>query len=513
MSLISKFLTISGFTAISRILGVVREAVFSHFLGASVEMDAFLIAYRFPGFFRKFFAEGGFQSIFSPYYADFLSNSKRNGGRYFSSRVFTIILGFVFFVTCLVLIFAKQFVLLMAPGFANDTAKLSLAIEFTRVIFPSISFLSLSSVYSAILMMHKKFFYYSLPPILVNLVLISSLCMGQRLMTAGWRVSIGYFIAGVLQFLYLYLCLKHLRLTIPVFSSFKITSRTKEFFKKLIPVLAGAGVAQINIFVGSLFGSFLPTGGISCLYFADRFIQFPLALFGISIGVVLLPEIAINITRREYIKDTINKSILFAMRLTFPSIVILSSLSYLFISLLYGHGQFSDISVQKTANVLKLSSLGLPAYVTAKIISSVLFAEKDSKTPVAAGCVSIVANAVLSIILIKPFQELGIAFATAVSGFINVYIMLKQSKIQLFSNKEFIKGLFKIFIASVILLLCIEWLKETFCIDRYDIVYKILAIAMVITIGMVVYAWILYWLNDTSVKKGFKIVKCWILKR
>ena len=143
MGLFRKFLTVSGLTIASRVFGVVREAVMVHFLGASVEMDAFTTAFKFPSFFRRFFAEGGFQSIFVPYYTDYVLHSKYNGAKYFSSRIFTLIFWVMLVICIVVFIFAREFTLLMAPGFINYPEKLALTIEFTRIIFPSIAFISL----------------------------------------------------------------------------------------------------------------------------------------------------------------------------------------------------------------------------------------------------------------------------------------------------------------------------------------------------------------------------------
>lgn len=509
MGLAQRFFTVSGLTVISRVFGVIREAMLSHFLGACAEMDAFLIAFKFPCFFRKFFAEGGFQSIFVPYFTDFIAVNKIKGARYFSSRIFTITFWVMLFFSIIVFIFAKEFVLLMAPGFTSDPEKMSLSIEFTRIIFPSVAFVSLSTIYSGILVAHKRFFAFSVVPILVNFVLMASLFVCEDMLTAGRRISYGVLAAGVFQFIYLYICVRVSGLTRPTMSSVKITPKIKVFLKKLLPVLAGAGVAQVNVFMGSLFGSFLPTGCITYIYFADRFIQFPLALFGISMGIVLLPEIAMSISKgkSEDIKQVQNKAILFTMRMTLPSVIGLIALSYYMIAALYGHGKFSEISVQKTADVLKVFSIGLPAYVAAKIISSVLFAQKDSKTPVMGAIVSIIANIVLSGIFLIPLQEVGIALATSISGFINVYVMCRKSKGWFLIDKKLIFDFCKIFIASIIMLLTIIFFEKIISVNEQKLSQQVLFVTGCCFMGCIVYIISLFFLKDSSVRLVAESIK------
>ncbi|MDR1034407.1 MAG: murein biosynthesis integral membrane protein MurJ, partial [Holosporales bacterium] len=318
-----RFFAVSGLTVVSRIFGVVREAIFSHFMGASAEMDAFLIAFKFPSFFRKFFAEGGFQSMFVPYYTDYYNSGKIKASKYFSSRIFTIIFFVTIFLTLIVFIFADKFVLLMAPGFCSDREKFLLATNFTRIIFPSVVFISLSSVYGGILIARDRFFAFAVTPILINIVLISSLLFGKNILPPGHRVSCGVLLAGIFQFCYLFWYLKKSGIATPSFSRVKFTHKIKQFLKKILPILAGAGVAQINVFIDSLLGSILPTGTISYIYFADRFIQLPLAIFGVSMGVILLPAISKKAVQDEpdQIVKVQNDALSFAIRMTLPAVV------------------------------------------------------------------------------------------------------------------------------------------------------------------------------------------------
>jgi putative peptidoglycan lipid II flippase len=201
VAIIHRFFTVSGLTAVSRILGVAREALVSHILGASASMDALLIAYKFPNFFKKFFADGGFQSIFVPYYTDFVAINKNKGAGYFVSRVFTITFYVSLVLTTIVVIFAEEFVLLMASGFADDPDKLSLSADLTRIVFPSVVFIAACSVCSGLLIARKKFFFFAFQPILSNSVLIGILLMCDDVVPTVHYVATGYLIATISQFI------------------------------------------------------------------------------------------------------------------------------------------------------------------------------------------------------------------------------------------------------------------------------------------------------------------------
>jgi putative peptidoglycan lipid II flippase len=242
-------------------------------------------------------------------------------------------------------------------------------------------------------------------------------------------------------------------LPMPRLSSIKLTAGTKLFLKKLVPVLVTAGVMQINVFVGTVVASFCPTGCITYIYCADRFVQLPLAVFGVAMGLVLLPEIseALSTKKLAVVRDVQSKAIMFTLRLTLPSVVGLVILAYYLISIVYGHGRFTETAVLSTARILQVVSIGLPASVLVKIMTSVLVAQKDSRTPVVAATASIVANAVVSVTLAIPLQEIGIAIATAISGIVNAYWLLRKVEARSIFNRDLVVGLIKIMIASVVM--------------------------------------------------------------
>ena len=506
MIFLKKFLTVSGMTLLSRIFGVVREMILSIYLGASVEMDTCLIAMKFPKFFKKCFSEEGLHSVFVPSLAGLEVKNKSKFARLFSSEVFSVICYISLIVTVLVVIFTKYFVLLMAPGFADNPEKLSLTIEFTRIMFPSVVFLSLQAIYGGVLVSNQKFGLYTVSPLIMNAVLITSILLSKDLKHPGRGFAFGVLSATMMQYIYFYFMLKKNNLTTPKFVLPKFTKSVKHFFKKLAPVIASAGVAQINVFIDSFFSSYLFTGCVTYLYFADRLNQFPLSIFGISMSIVLLPEISRIMAKKKIeqnnneIKDICSYSILFTLRLTFPVVVIISTLSYHFIDLIYGHGKFTEFDVSNTSIVLSIMSLGLPAYVLSKILSAIFFAQKNTRTPIIAAIVSICSNLVFNTLLMKDFQFAGIAIATMISGYLQMMVLGKQLwKTNIF-NRQFILQIMKILLSTALVYLSVLFSKQYIIIQHSNsVINNILILAIYSSIGVIVYLVTLYILKDQVV--------------
>ena len=557
MILLKKFLTVSGMTLVSRILGVIREMILSIYLGASLEMDTCLIAMKFPKFFRKCFSEEGLNSVLVPSLAELEVKKKSKFARLFSSEIFSIVCYISLIITILVVVFAKYFVLLMAPGFANDPEKLTLTIYFTRIMFPGILFLALTAIYSGILISNQQFGLYTVSPLLVNITLITSILLARNSLHPGRGFAYGVLSATIVQFLYLLVIIKAKHLTMPKLVVPKITSSIKQFFKKLAPVIASAGVAQINVFIDSFFSSYLFTGCITYLYFADRLNQLPLSLFGISMSIILLPEISkivaknnskqnidtklqqdnvsnnnenidnqlqmhnntasinktansnvtINIDTKnsnysvnEEVVNICRDSILFTLRLTFPVVVIISSLSYNFIDIIYGYGKFTKFDVANTATVLSIMSLGLPAYVLAKILSAIFFAQKNTKAPIRAALVAICSNVIFNALLMKKFQFAGIAMATMISGYLQMLVLGKYLDKNNIFNKQFILQICKILLATVAIYITILIAKHFITIQNSnEMINNILILTIYSIIGLITYLLTLCILKDKAV--------------
>lgn len=455
-------------TFISRLLGVIREVILSKYLGASIEMDASVTALKFPKVFRKCFSEEGVNSVFVPILSELGVKKKNKFALFFSSKVFTTICFCMLLLTILVMIFTEDFVIFLAPGFRYNPEKLDLTIKFTRIIFPSVIFLSISAIYGGILIANQKFTSYTIAPLIMNVVMISSILIVKNSDSPGLGFSVGVLCATIMQALYLFSILKRKQYTMPHIANVKVTRTTKHFFKKLLPVIAGAGVAQINIFIDSFFSSYLFTGCITYLYFADRLNTLPLSLIGISLSIVLLPEISKKIAQKSKdLYQLYSEAILFALKLAFPITVIMACTAYTCIDIIYGHGRFTSVDVFHTSIVLKIISLGLPAYVLSKVFASILFAQKNTKAPVTAALVSIICNLVLNFILTTRLGLPGIAISTMIAGYVQMVILgtylLKTTKF----TYHFFLNIGKTIVSTTICLMIVLFFKK-YCIFQFQ---------------------------------------------
>jgi putative peptidoglycan lipid II flippase len=300
MNLIKSTGTFGFYTIISRLLGYLRDILIAIFLGASLLADVFFVAFRIPNTFRRLFAEGTFNAAFVPSYTSELSKGKVKANK-FAGQIFNLLFIGLFFLVFIIELFMPIFISLIAPGFVGDPEKIDLAITLTRITLPFLIFVCLASFFSAILNSHNKFAAASAAPIILNLVLIGILSFSKILNDKlVYYLSYGVSIAGFLQIIFLYKFVGNFY-SVQFNFKFKITNQVKFFFKKLLPSIFSSGVTQINILVGTIIASF-QASAVSYLYYADRIYQINLAIAGIAIGVVILPQLSKYVQLKKKIK-------------------------------------------------------------------------------------------------------------------------------------------------------------------------------------------------------------------
>mgnify|MGYP001219706718 CR=1 FL=1 len=289
MNLIKSTGTFSFFTIISRLLGYVRDILIAVFLGAGPLADAFFVAFRIPNTFRRLFSEGTFNAAFVPSYSSLLNKKKLSEN--FANNIFNLLILGLFLLVIIIEILMPIFVFLIAPGFEGDSQKIELAITLTRITFPFLLFVSLSSFFSGILNSNNKYAAAAAAPIILNIVMISTLIVSYyQGFNFAKQLSYGVTLAGILQLIFLF----HVTLKFyqpSLLFKFKIDSKVKFFFKKLVPSILSSGVTQINILIGTIIASF-ESGAVSYLYYADRIYQINLAIAGIAVSTVSLPVLS-----------------------------------------------------------------------------------------------------------------------------------------------------------------------------------------------------------------------------
>ena len=502
MNLIKSTGTFSFFTIISRILGYLRDILIAIFLGAGPLADAFFVAFRIPNTFRRLFSEGTFNAAFVPSYMSELANGKDNAEK-FSTNIFSLLILGLFFLVLIIEIFMPYFVFLIAPGFNGNEEKMKLVISLTRITFPFLFFISLASFFSAIMNSHNKFAVAAAAPIILNFFLISVLFYGNFLGDKlVYYLSYSITLAGITQFIYLYFYVK--RFYIPKLNfKFSIDEKIKSFFSKLLPSIFSSGVTQINILVGTIIASF-QAGAVSYLYYADRIYQINLAIAGIAIGTVILPQLSRHVNSNESEKITLlqNKALEFSLFLSLPASIALLIASEEIISALFGYGTFDELSVKNSSKALFYFAFGLPAFSLIKVFSSFYFARQNTKLPFYISLTSVFLNVLISVIFFSQVGFIIIPIATSISSWFNcimLLIFLKKDNYFNF-NTTFISKFLKILFSSVIMSIIVYYLLFYFKTNlSYNESFKSIFLLGIVMAGLISYLLIAFFI------KAFKI--------
>jgi len=498
MNLLKSTGTFGFFTLLSRILGYLRDILIAIFLGTGVLADVFFIAFRIPNTFRRLFSEGTFNAAFVPSYASEIVKGKKQSNK-FANNIFNLLFLGLLFLVLIVQIFMPAFVSIIAPGFVENVEKMELAISLTRITFPFLFFVCLASFFSAILNSHNKFAAASAAPIILNIILIGVLLFSKLLGdNLVFYLSYGVSFAGFLQLVFLY---KFVRKFYSLKLDFKIktNSKIKVFFKKLLPSIFASGVTQINILVGTIIASF-QASAVSYLYYADRIYQINLAIAGIAIGVVILPQLSKHIQTKKKSKIHLiqNKALELSLFLTLPASAALLIASEEIISALFGYGSFDQVSVLNSGKALYYFALGLPAFSLIKVFSSFFFANQDTKIPFYISLFSVLINIVISI---SYFNEIGfiiIPIATTISSWFNAILLFAFLKNRdLFSfNKIFLVRFVKIIVASLLMAIFFNFLITYF---KYELAFnqniKSFYLILSVILSLLFYLFVSYWIK------------------
>jgi putative peptidoglycan lipid II flippase len=489
MNLIKSTGTFSFFTIISRLLGYVRDVLIAVFLGAGPLADAFFVAFRIPNTFRRLFSEGTFNAAFVPSYSSLLDNKKTS--QKFANDIFNLLIIGLFFLVLVIEIMMPLFIFLIAPGFDGDYQKMELVITLTRITFPFLFFISLASFFSAILNSNNRFAIASAAPIILNILLIGVLVFGKVLNDElVYNLSYAITASGILQFVFLYFFTKkyfspQLKLHI------KIDSKVKIFFRKLLPSIFSSGVTQINILVGTIIASF-QASAVSYLYYADRIYQINLAIAGIAIGTVILPQLSKHVksNKKEKINLIQNKALELSLFLSIPATIALLISSEEIISSLFGYGSFDEESVKNSAKALFYFAIGLPAFSLIKVFSTFFFARDDTKSPFYISLISVLLNIIISIVFFKEIGFLIIPIATTISSWFNaifLFIFLKNKNFFSF-NLIFVDRFIKILLASILMSMFFNYLIH-FLNDKliYQEAFKALYLVGTVILGFTFY--------------------------
>lgn len=431
MNLLKALATVSSMTLVSRVLGFVRDTVIARVFGAGLATDAFFVAFKIPNLLRRLFAEGAFAQAFVPILAEY---KERRGGadtRALIDRVSGLLALALFVVTLLGVAVAPFIVYLSAPGFAADAHKVELTTQLLRITFPYIFFISLVSLAGGILNTYSKFSVPALTPALLNVAfIVFALWLAPYFDPPVKALAWAVFCGGVLQLAFQVPHLWRLGL-LPRFKLDFRDAAVWRVIRLMGPAVFGVSISQISLLINIIFASFLVTGSVSWLYYADRLMEFPTGLLGVALGTILLPSLAKHYADQS--ADEYSRLLDWGLRLTLmlalPAAVALALLAVPLIATLFYYGEFSVNDVLMTRNALVAYSAGLLGLILVKVLAPGFYARQNIKTPVKIALISLAATQVMNFIFIWPFQHAGLALAIGLGACLNAGLLYRQLRV------------------------------------------------------------------------------------
>jgi putative peptidoglycan lipid II flippase len=427
MSLLKALATVSSMTFLSRILGFVRDLAIARVFGAGFFTDAFFVAFKIPNLLRRLFAEGAFSQAFVPILAEFKERRGAQETRLLVDHVAGTLAAALFVVTAVGVLAAPGIIYLTAPGFAAEPAKFDLTVDLLRITFPYIFFISLTAAAGGVLNTYSRFWVPAFTPVLLNLSFIAF---------ALWLAP--YFEPPVNALAWAVLAggLAQLAFQAPFLARIGLLPRPRlnlrdqgvwRVMRQMGPAVFGVSVGQVSLILSMIFASYLVTGSVSWLYYADRLMEFPLGLLGAALGTILLPSLSKQFAARS--TDEYSRLLDWGLRMTLllatPAAAALAVLAVPLVTTLFHYGAFTASDVMATRSAVVAYSVGVVGLVMVKVLAPGFYARQDIGTPVRIGIIALVATQVMNFILIWPLQHAGLALAIALGACFNAALLLR----------------------------------------------------------------------------------------
>ena len=425
-------LVVGAMTMISRVAGLVRDIVIASMFGAAANADAFFIAFRIPQFLRRLFAEGAFSQAFVPVLSEYRATRTAAEVKGLVDAVAGVLGTALLAVTALAVVGAPVVALVFAPGFAQMPEKMAMTAGMIRITFPYLFFISMTGFAGAVLNCYSRFAVPALTPVFLNLTLIGAALFAthwfaEPVFALAWAV----FMAGLIQMLFQTPFLARLQL-LPRPRFDVRHPGVRRILTLMLPALFGVSVSQINLLLDTVLASFLPTGSVSWLYYAERLTELPLGVFGIAVATVILPGLSREYSTRspEEFRHTLDWAIRMILLIALPSALALLLLAAPVLATLFGYGAMSERDITMASLSLGAMALGLPAFMLIKVLATAYYSRQDTRTPVLIGIKAMVANMVFNLLLVIPLHLLwqvghvGLSLATTLAACLNAGLLL-----------------------------------------------------------------------------------------
>lgn len=434
MNLLKSLAAVSSMTMFSRVLGFARDAIVARIFGAGMATDAFFVAFKLPNLLRRIFAEGAFSQAFVPILAEYKSKQGEDATRVFVSYVSGLLTLALAVVTVAGMLAAPWVIMVTAPGFADTADKFALTSQLLKITFPYILLISLASLVGAILNTWNRFSIPAFAPTLLNISMIgfalfAAPYFNPPVLALAWAVTVG----GVLQLVYQLPHLKKIGMLVLPRINFHDAGAMR-VVKQMGPAILGVSVSQISLIINTIFASFLASGSVSWMYYADRLMEFPSGVLGVALGTILLPSLSKSFASGNH--DEYNRLMDWGLRLCFllalPSAVALGILSGPLTVSLFQYGKFTAFDALMTQRALIAYSVGLIGLIVVKVLAPGFYSRQDIKTPVKIAIVTLILTQLMNLAFIGPLKHAGLSLSIGLAACLNaslLYWQLRKQKI------------------------------------------------------------------------------------
>ncbi|HTM62430.1 MAG TPA: murein biosynthesis integral membrane protein MurJ [Burkholderiales bacterium] len=427
MNLLRALLAVSSLTLVSRILGYVRDFFIARAFGAGLATDAFFVAFRIPNLLRRLFAEGAFSQAFVPVLAEYKNRQSHEETKTLVDGVATALFLALVLAALIGVILSPLIVYLSAPGFTADPAKFDLTVRMLRITFPYIAFISLVAFSAGVLNTWNHFSVPAITPALLNVAFIAAALgfadyFDPPVVALAWAVFAG----GILQ----------LALQVPYLARMGLLPRwrlnlahpgVRRILKLMAPAAFGVSISQVSLLINTIFASFLVSGSVSWLYYADRLMEFPAGMLGVALGTILLPSLSKYHAAQDHAEYA--KLLDWGLRLTVllavPAAAALAVLAIPLITALFHYGRFTLQDAWMTRQAVVAYSIGLIGMILVKILAPGFYARQNIRTPVKIGIVTLVLTQLMNLAFIVPLKHAGLALAIGLGACLNAALLYR----------------------------------------------------------------------------------------
>jgi len=427
MNLLKALATVSSMTLVSRVLGFVRDALIARVFGAGLATDAFFVAFKIPNLLRRLFAEGAFSQAFVPILAEYKNQRGAAETRTLIDHVSGVLGIALLLVTAAGVLGAPLIIAVSAPGFTANPEKFALTVDLLRITFPYIIFIALTALAGGILNTWSRFAVPAFTPVLLNLsfigfALLAAPWFDPPIMALAWAVFVGgaLQIAFQLPFLARIGMLPRPRLNLR-------DEGVRRVLRQMAPALFGVSVGQISLLINNIFASFLISGSVTWLYFADRLMEFPSGLLGVALGTVLLPSLARSHAERstQAYSALLDWGLRLTLLLAVPAAAALALLAVPLVTTLFHYGAFTEMDVINTRDAVIAYSVGLVGLIAVKVLAPGFYARQDIRTPVKIAVVTLVVTQLLNFVLVWELRHAGLALSISIGACLNAGLLLR----------------------------------------------------------------------------------------